>query len=171
MLEHGLPVDLSDHKGNTLLMLAAYNGNAGTARMLLNRGAKVDRRNDRGQTPLGGVAFKGFDDIAALLIEHGADLDADNGGGMTPLMFAAMFGRAGVLRQLRAHGASLQCRNRLGISAKWMVRISRLLSPLLDRAGRLVHEVGRWYRRVFQRRPLADSRALKIASGSATDVM
>ena len=132
MLDHGLPVNLADAKGNTLLMLASYNGNAATARMLLERGADVDRRNDRGQTPLGGVAFKGYTGIVALLLEHGADIDADNGGGMTPLMFAAMFGRTRVVEQLEAAGASLQRRNRLGISARWMVRISRLVSRLFS---------------------------------------
>ena len=125
MLRHGLPVDLAGAKGNSLLMLASYNGNLETTRMLLEYGAKVDCRNDRGQTPLGGVAFKGYEEIVTLLLEHGADIDADNGGGMTPLMFAAMFGRGKVVEQLRTRGASLQQRNRLGISANFIVRISR----------------------------------------------
>ena len=79
MLRHGLPVNLADAKGNTLLMLASYNGNMETTRMLLEHGAEADRRNDRGQTPLGGVAFKGYEEIVTVL-EHGADIDADNGG-------------------------------------------------------------------------------------------
>src|ERR1700723_3181417 len=130
MLRHGLPANLADHKGNTLLMLAAYNDNVETARMLLEHGAEVDRRNERGQTPLGGVAFKGYEEIVALLLKHGADIDADNGGGMTPLMFAAMFGRTKVVEQLKAHGASLQQRNRLGIFAEGMVGISRFISRI-----------------------------------------
>ena len=101
--------------------------------MLMENGADVDRRNDRGQTPLGGVAFKGYEEIVALLLEHGADIDADNGGGMTPLMFAAMFGRTKVVEQLKAHGASLQQRNRLGISANWMVGISGFIARVLGR--------------------------------------
>src|SRR5580658_7464969 len=55
MLRHGLPVNLADARGNSLLMLASYNGNLETTRMLLDHGAEVDVRNDRGQTPLGGV--------------------------------------------------------------------------------------------------------------------
>ena len=101
MLRHGLPVNLADAKGNTLLMLASYNGNLETTRMFLKHGADVDRRNDRGQTPLGGVAFKGYEEIVALLLKHGADVDADNGGGMTPIMFAAMFGRTKVVSNSR----------------------------------------------------------------------
>jgi ankyrin repeat protein len=99
----------------------------------LERGADADRRNDRGQTPLGGGAFKGYEEIVDLLLEHGADIDADNGGGMTPLMFAAMFGRTRVVEQLKAHGASLKQRNRLGISANWMVRCSRFVVRILGK--------------------------------------
>jgi ankyrin repeat protein len=125
MLLHGLPPNLADAKGNSLLMLASYNGNLETGRMLLEYGAEVDSRNDRGQTPLGGVAFKGYEEIVTLLLEYGAAIDADNGGGMTPLMFAAMFGRSKVVEKLKSRGASLQHRNCLGLSAGFMVRVSR----------------------------------------------
>ena len=43
MLDAGLPVNLSDAKGNSLLMLASYNGQLETTRMLLQYGADVDR--------------------------------------------------------------------------------------------------------------------------------
>ena len=132
MLRHGLPTNLADARGNSLLMLASYHGNLETARMLLEHGAEVDCRNDRGQTPLGGVAFKGYVEIVTLLVEFGADIDADNGGGMTPIMFAAMFGRCHVVEQLRAGGASLQHRNRLGFSAGFIVRVSRWMGHLFQ---------------------------------------
>ena len=61
--------------------------------------------------------------------------DADNGAGLTPIMFAAMFGRTRVVEQLQAHGASLRRRNRLGISARRMVRISHWVGRLLRRPG------------------------------------
>jgi len=128
MLRAGLPVNLADGKGNSLLMLASYHGHAETSRLLLEFDADVDRRNDRGQTPLGGVAFKGDEDIVTLLLDYGADINADNGNGMTPIMFAAMFGRTKVVEQLRAYGASLKRRNRLGLSAHFMVRVSRWIT-------------------------------------------
>jgi len=142
MVEAGLPVNLADAKGNTLLMLAAYHDHAGTVRMLLERGAEVDRRNDRGHTPLGGVAFKGDEEIVALLLAHGAEVDADNGGGMTPIMFAALFGRTRVVEQLRRHGASLRRRNRLGISARLLVWISGWLARLRGRVKGLAPRFG-----------------------------
>ncbi len=47
MLEAGMSVNLTDHKGNTLLMLASYNGNFETTKMLLEYKAEVDRKNDQ----------------------------------------------------------------------------------------------------------------------------
>jgi ankyrin repeat protein len=124
MVEAGLPVNLCDHKGQSLLMLASYNGNQETTEMLLALGAEVDRRNDRGQTPLGGVAFKGYLDIVKLLAEHGADINADNGGGMTPLSFAAMFGQRDVVEYLKACGAHLRLRDRfLGIGGSLLKHV------------------------------------------------
>jgi uncharacterized protein len=73
--DHGMPVDLTDAKGNTLLMLAAYHGHAETVRVLAERGADVDARNDRGQTPLAAAVFKGFTDVVQVLLAAGADPD------------------------------------------------------------------------------------------------
>jgi ankyrin repeat protein len=133
MLHHGLPVNLADMRGNSLLMLASYNGNVETCRMLLEHGAEVDRRNHRGQTPLAGAAFRGYGEIVGLLLDFSADIDADNGGGMTPIMFAAMFGRNQVVERLKVRGASLHRRNRLGLSANLMVVASRWIAFLLGR--------------------------------------
>ena len=124
MLRSGLAPNLADHKGNTLLMLAAYHGQLATAQALLDYGAEVDRPNDHGQTPLGGVAFKGDLALAELLLAHGADIEADNGMGMTPLMFAAMFGRHEMVELLRHRGASLRRRTRFGLSAAALVRLA-----------------------------------------------
>jgi len=75
-VEAGVPVDLTDASGNTLLMLGAYHGHADVVSVLAARGADVDRLNDRGQSPLAGALFKGEDDVVAVLRAAGADLDA-----------------------------------------------------------------------------------------------
>lgn len=126
MIRSGLPVNLADAKGNSLLMLAAYNGNEETAKMLLANGADVDRRNDRGQTPLGGVAFKGYATIARLLVEHGADLNADNGGGTTPATYATLFGRYEVAEYLQSKGASTGHRSWLRMLSSIATRLRKL---------------------------------------------
>lgn len=136
MLEAGLPVNLCDPKGNSLLMLAAYNGHPETVRLLLTQGSELDRRNDRGQTPLGGVAFKGETQIARLLLEAGAEVDADQGSGQTPLMFAAMFGRREIEELLRHAGANAHTKNRYGLTARHLRPFGILLKPLLTRLKR-----------------------------------
>lgn len=75
-IEQGVPVDLSDEKGNTLLMLAAYYGQSELVAALVNRGADLDKENDRGQTPLAGAVFKRYSDVISILVTNGADLDA-----------------------------------------------------------------------------------------------
>lgn len=100
MINAGLPVNLKNHKGNSLLMLASYNGAFKTTQMLLNHGANADERNDRGQTPLAGVCFKGDFEMVKLLVENGADIDANNGMGLTPYSFAVMFKRSDIAQFL-----------------------------------------------------------------------
>jgi ankyrin repeat protein len=89
-IEAGVPVDLTDAAGNTLLMLAAYHGHASTVGVLVAGGADVDRLNDRGQSPLAGAVFKDEQDVVRTLIGAGADPDA---GSPTARETAAMFGR------------------------------------------------------------------------------
>ena len=93
-LDHGLPLDVQDPEGNTLLMLATYKGQAATVTMLLGRGANADIRNGRDQSPLAGALFKGEDAIVAQLVAAGADLDA---GTPSARATAAMFGREHLL--------------------------------------------------------------------------
>jgi ankyrin repeat protein len=131
MIRAGLPVNLEDLKGNSLLMLASYNGQLETTDALLRAGAEVDRRNQRQQTPLGGAAFKGYVPIVARLLESGADINADNGNGMTPLMFASMFGRTEVEQLLEKRGADSRARNRYGMKASWLARMAPLLKKLV----------------------------------------
>ncbi len=74
-VEQGVPVNLTDATGNTLLMLAAYHGHAETVSALVSLGADPDRTNDRGQSPLAGAIFKGEDDVVRVLLAAGADPD------------------------------------------------------------------------------------------------
>jgi len=95
----GVAVNLSNGKGDTLLMLAAYHGHAATVRALIARGADVERVNDRGQSPLAGAVFKGEDDVVAVLVAAGAD---PAGGHPSALDTARMFGRQDYVARLGA---------------------------------------------------------------------
>ncbi|GAA2145806.1 ankyrin repeat domain-containing protein [Glycomyces algeriensis] len=86
----GLPVDLVNGSGDSLLMLAAYHGHADTVRALIKAGADIERRNDRDQSPLAGAVFKDYRDVVAVLLDAGADPDA---GTPSARQIAAMFAR------------------------------------------------------------------------------
>ncbi|MCW2899532.1 MAG: hypothetical protein JWO67_1797 [Streptosporangiaceae bacterium] len=72
-VDAGVPVNLCNDKGDTLLMLAAYHGHAATVRALVSRGADPGRANDRGQTPIAGAVFKKEPDVVRALLDAGAD--------------------------------------------------------------------------------------------------
>lgn len=75
-VDAGVPVNLTNDRGDSLLMLAAYHGHAAAVAALVGRGADPDRANDRGQTPLAGAVFKGEDAVIEALLAAGADPSA-----------------------------------------------------------------------------------------------
>ncbi len=105
LLEQGLPANLRNERGDSLLMLACYHGHADTARVLLDHGADPELENDAGQTPLAGAAFKGDLAVAELLLARGAEVDHRGPDGKTALVYAAMFNRPAIARLLLGHGA------------------------------------------------------------------
>ena len=94
----GVPANLTDATGNTLLMLAAHNGHAETVNALVELGADPDRTNDRGQSPLAGAIFKGEDDVVAALLDAEADPDV---GTPSARATAEMLNRGELLSQAR----------------------------------------------------------------------
>ncbi|MEU5002503.1 ankyrin repeat domain-containing protein [Streptomyces sp. NPDC021622] len=72
-VDAGVPANLTNDSGDSLVMLAAYHGHADAVRALLERGAEANRANDRGQTPLAGAVFKGEDAVIRVLLDGGAD--------------------------------------------------------------------------------------------------
>ena len=75
-LEAGVPANLTNDKGDTLLILAAYRGHTRTVEALLAWDADHSRANDRGQTPLAAAVFKQSADTVRALLAAGADPDA-----------------------------------------------------------------------------------------------
>ncbi|KAK3317587.1 ankyrin repeat-containing domain protein [Cercophora scortea] len=74
-LPGGLPANLTNEKGDTLLMLTAYHGHADLVKLLLDHGADPNRLNDRWQSPLAGAVFKMEDAVIEVLLDGGADPD------------------------------------------------------------------------------------------------
>ncbi len=87
-LDAGVPVNLTNDKGDTLLILAAYHGHPQTVAALLDRGADHSRVNDRGQTALAAAVFRQSTEAVTSLLDAGADPDA---GGPSARATAAFF--------------------------------------------------------------------------------
>jgi len=87
-VDAGVPVNLTNDKGDTLLILAAYHGHADTVAALLARGADHTRANDRGQTALAAAVFRQAGDAVSHLLAAGADPDA---GGQSARATATFF--------------------------------------------------------------------------------
>ena len=88
LVGQGLPVDLTDPKGDTLLILAAYNGQNALVEGLVERGAEIDRLNDRGQSALTCAVFRQNEQLVRFLLSRGADPEA---GPQNPLAVTEMF--------------------------------------------------------------------------------
>jgi len=99
-VDAGVPANLTNDRGDSLVMLAAYHGHADAVRALLERGAEADRINDRGQTPLAGAVFKGEEAVIRVLLDGGADPAA---GTPSAIDTARMFGKTELLELFGAH--------------------------------------------------------------------
>jgi ankyrin repeat protein len=97
-VDAGIQVNLTNDKGDTLLMLAAYHGHASTVSALLERGADPNRLNDRGQSPLAGAVFKNEPEVVEALLAGGAD---PTSGQPSALDTARMFGNSELLALLQ----------------------------------------------------------------------
>lgn len=75
LVDQGIPANLTNSKGDSLLILASYNDHADLVHGLLERDADVDRMNDRGQTALSCAVFRQNEEITQALLTAGADVD------------------------------------------------------------------------------------------------
>ena len=77
-VDAGLPVNLTNDKGDTLLILAAYHDHPETVAALLQRGADTKRLNNRGQSALAAAVFRRSERGVLALLAAGADPAAGN---------------------------------------------------------------------------------------------
>jgi uncharacterized protein len=98
-LDAGVPVNLTNSAGDTLLILAAYHLHADLVRALLERGTDHARVNDNGQTALAAAVFRQHRGIVADLLRAGADPDL---GARSAVAIATFFDLPQMLELLRS---------------------------------------------------------------------
>jgi ankyrin repeat protein len=99
-LDAGVPANLTNDKGDTLLVLAAYHGHPDTVAVLLEHSADHSRVNDRGQTPLAAAVFKQSAETVRLLLAAGADPDAGQPSARATAAFFELTEMTALLEQL-----------------------------------------------------------------------
>lgn len=114
LLQRGMDVNTSDPMGNTLLMLAARNGDFQTLELLLRNRANVLKQNKYKDTALMLSAYQGNLQCVTALVEAGAEIDPD---GWTPLIYAAFEGHAGIVRYLLTLNIDIDAQSDTGITA------------------------------------------------------
>jgi quinoprotein dehydrogenase-associated probable ABC transporter substrate-binding protein len=118
LLAHHAKLDATDNDGLTPLGIAAQNGKAKAARVLLDAGADVNAPIAKGgYTPLMLASISGSSELATLLIERGAKVNAANAGGLTALMIAAAGNRSTIAGLLLRSGADANARSEDGRTA------------------------------------------------------
>lgn len=102
-IEQGVPVNLANHRGDTLLILAAYNNHPTLVKALIERGAEVNRLNARGQSALSCAVFVQNEESVRALLAAGADPDE---GPVSARAAVEMFGLDSMRALLDAAGGT-----------------------------------------------------------------
>ena len=83
LLDRGVPINVKDKFGNTILAVACQNGLKRLAKLALRRGADINSRNFKGNTPLHFCYTYGYGDtLGNYLISKGADATIRNHQGL-----------------------------------------------------------------------------------------
>ena len=106
-----------EHKGKTLLLLAAQFGRRDITLLLLARGASCSCIDFRGMDPLMHAAYGGHVDVLDELLFAKADFERTAYCGYNALLFAANKGHAQCIQRLLSAKASLSARTPLGRTA------------------------------------------------------
>ena len=99
-VDAGVPANLTNDRGDSLVMLAAYHGHADAVRALVARGAAAGPASTTGaRRPLAGAVFKGETDVIKALLEGGADPAAGHALGRGHRPDVRQDGTAGTVRR------------------------------------------------------------------------
>lgn len=117
MVASGVPVDGTNHDGDTPLLIAVRKGREQIARVLLELGANVNHQNRARRTALHEAAAQGSLSLVRLCLTYRARLEVQDVNGNTPLHLAAGRTHAEVSEFLIRAGARPDTVNRTGQTA------------------------------------------------------
>ncbi|MEX2443299.1 MAG: ankyrin repeat domain-containing protein [Alkalispirochaeta sp.] len=110
----GVPVESTDYRDKTPLLMAAEQGRMEIVRYLVEEaGADVNATtpDSRGEiTPLRYAIENEDYEMVRFLVQNGADVNKANRAGWTPIMTAARTGNREILQYLLQEGADLRAR-------------------------------------------------------------
>ncbi|XP_023331098.1 probable protein S-acyltransferase 23 isoform X2 [Eurytemora carolleeae] len=113
LLEAGVPVDATDHKGLTPLMMACMFGRSMIAAYLLGKGAAPHLTDMNGDSALHWAAYKGYPGLMQMLIYSGFDPQKPDNFGSSPLHLACISGNLSAVKLLCAkNSVDLEPRDR-----------------------------------------------------------
>eukprot|EP01122_Echinamoeba_exundans_P008394 TRINITY_DN2785_c0_g1_i1.p1 TRINITY_DN2785_c0_g1~~TRINITY_DN2785_c0_g1_i1.p1 ORF type:complete len:580 (+),score=137.01 TRINITY_DN2785_c0_g1_i1:163-1902(+) len=134
LLEKGAQVHAEDKQGDTVLHVAAMNGNLEIVQMMLSNSnfilsVAVNEQNDEGATSLFLAAANGHANVVQALLAAAASADIRNMSGLTPLDVAIKNNHTPVWKLLTAHLKELIAKERTEMEAE-----QKALTELLERA-------------------------------------
>lgn len=136
LLDEGLPIDSLTPEGWTPLFIAARDGQAEAAKLLIFRGADLNAQTDRGATALLMAITQKYPSpqerlsLLEYMLKRGADPNLADANGFSPLYYAAALKNKDALALLLEYGATPD--------EETLARIHRFLAPQSDHASRQI---------------------------------
>ena len=107
-LDEGVPVDLTDEEGWSLLHHAAALGQVVVINLLREKGCCVDLIDNEGRTPLHYAATIGDIETIRLLVAMGSNVNSVDSEGNTPLKWSVMCEQNTAIEELTKHGGPVE---------------------------------------------------------------
>lgn len=105
-----------DRDGDTVLSIAALNGQVAVIDYLATNGIEIDRTNKRGNTVFD-HAIKLNNVVRETLLKHGANINHAGADGRTPLINAILSDDLATVQFMLAHGADINHIDAQGVNA------------------------------------------------------
>jgi ankyrin repeat protein/cytochrome c-type biogenesis protein CcmH/NrfG len=147
LVAKGAPLNCTDVRGVSPLLLAVIGNHLELAELLIKRGADVNGRDGQGTGPLLAAVRAGSPGLAELLVKKKADVNAQDKGGTTPLMEATKAGLPLIARLLIMNGAKLDLADLHGNTAIALADTAgneEILQLLIANGAEVVPRDGKW---------------------------